>query len=178
MSTVTYPNGDASTDTVTNLLGWGNYADGLATPTQTFTSVDSLLTIDALGGGTNETYLPNSLAGGTSLWDGTTNKITPVAVGDSYDLRVVLQVTAKATSPTRLTLELDIGGQATPTNIIAEQTVSAEKTTPFISTFSFPIFCLNTFLANGGQLFVRTDTGSVTVASRSILLSRNYSANS
>jgi hypothetical protein len=130
--------------------------------------------IDALGGGTNEDYLPNAIEGGVSLWDASTSKITPVSVGDCYDMRINLTVTAKASAPTRLNIQLDIGGGASPSIVIAEKTQTVEKTTPFPVSVNILIFCLSTFIANGGQIFLSTDTGSLTISSRSILLSRNY----
>jgi hypothetical protein len=175
MSTRTYPDGSASTDTVTNALGWGNYSDSEASPvTQTITTTPSKLLIDGLGGNTNTDYLPNSLAGGSDLWDGTQSLITPASVGDSYDMRINLEITAKASSPTRINVILDIGGGASPSIIVAEKAETVEKTVPFPLSVNILIFCLNTFVTNGGQIFLSTDTGSVTIASRSILLSRNY----
>lgn len=176
---LTYPSGAASTDTVTNLLGWGNYRDGETSPaTQTFNTTPSKLQIDAAGLSTNETYLPNSLSGGASLWDSTNNKITPASIGDSYDIRIDLEVTAKSGSPTNLTFQLDIGGGASPTISVVERDISISKTPPYTISIGFPIFCLSTFLTNGGQLFFSTGTGSVTVAGRGIFISRNYSATS
>lgn len=175
MSTRTYPDGTASTDTVTNALGWGNYSDSETSPvTQTITTTPTKLLIDGLGSGTNESYLPNSLSGGTSLWDGTQSIITPASVGDSYDTRINLEITAKVSSPTRLNVILDIGGGASPSIIVSEKAETIEKTVPFPLSVNVLIFSLNTFVANGGQIFLSTDSGSVTIASRAILISRNY----
>ena len=178
MATLSYPDGANSTDTVTNLLGWGNYRDGETSPaTQTFTSTASKLQIDSLGSTTNETYLPVEIRGISSLWDGTNDKITPVAVGDSYDLRIDLTVATKASNPTILTLQLDIGGTGTPSIVVVSRDIGLSKTAPFTISVGFPIFCLSTFKTNGGDIFLSTDTGSVEISSRGIFLSRNSSAN-
>ena len=38
-----------------------------------------------------------------------------------------------------------------------EANISVSKTAPFTLSVGFPIFCLSTFVANGGQIFLNTD---------------------
>ena len=91
--------------------GWGFYKDNASA--QTFNTTAAKLSIDGAGATTEESYLPRDIRGSASLWNTTSDKITPVAAGDQYDLRLDLPVTAKTGSPTTLTLQLDIGGGAT-----------------------------------------------------------------
>lgn len=156
-------------------LGWGNYSDAATTPaTQTFTTTPAKLQIDGGGSASNSSYLPREIRGSAELWDTTNDKITPIDVGDTYDCRVSIRVTSKTGTPNVVILKLDIGGSASPTNVILEAPLNAGKTAPFTLTYSFPIFCLSTFIANGGQVFLETDIGSVTVSTRSIFLQRNF----
>lgn len=158
-----------------SLLGWGNYADAATTPaTQVFNTTASKLQIDGGGGGTEENYLPREIRGISSLWDTTNDKITPIEIGDAYTLRISLTITAKSGSPNDLICQLDIGGGATPTIVITEVAADISRTPPFNVTFSFPIFCLSTFLSNGGQLFFKTNAGSVTISNRSLYIKRDF----
>lgn len=153
--------------------GWAVYVDGETSPaTQTITTTYSKLQIDALGGTTNETRLPSSIRGSASLWDNINNKITPITVGDSYNLRLDIEVTAKTGGVSSLFIQLDIGGGASPTIVIVDRFASVAKTPPFPVSVGFPIYCLETFLANGGQIFLACDTGTLTIASRSIVIQR------
>ena len=98
----------------------------------------------------------------------------PINIGDAYDLRIDLEVTAKSAA-TYIDLILDIGGAATITIPIVDRVIALAKTPPFALSFGFPIFCLTTFKTNGGQIFLNTDAGTATVSARSIFIKRDYS---
>jgi hypothetical protein len=125
-----------------------------------------------LGAATEEAYLPLSIRGISSLWDTANDCIVPILEGDSYDVRVVLDITAKSGTPTLLTMELDIGGGVTPTISIITDDRSTSKTPPFSLVLTFPIFTLATFIANGGQFFLSVNTGTYTISGRSIYIAR------
>lgn len=154
--------------------GWGFYVDGETAPaTQTFTSTRSKLQIDGAGTG-NTDYLPIEIRGTADLWDTTNDKITPVREGDSYSVRIDFVVTGETGNPNDIVLELDIGGAI---GVIVNTYVTAGKTTPYVISVGFPIFCLSTFTANGADIYVSTDTGTITVGRRQISihrLSTNY----
>ena len=151
-----------------NTNGWGFYADDASSDLVVTTS-DTKLLINGLGGNTNEVYLPE---GNTSIWDVATSKMTPFTVGASYDVRIQLDVTALNANPTQINFKLDIGGGVTPTIVIMEQTVTLKNNVPQSIVISTPIFCLDTFVANGGQIFMSTNTGTLTIENRTILLVR------
>ena len=159
-------------DHITNkfILGWGFYVQ--SSGTQTVTTTPSLLEIDA-GGGTTETgYLPGEIRGVSQLWDSVNNKILPVSIGDGYTLRIDLEITAEGANPTSLELVLDIGGAASPTIPIVKRLVGLGKTLPYTVSVGFPVFSLTNFVTNGGQIFLSSDTGTVTLASRQISIHR------
>ena len=156
-----------------NIHGWGYYQDAETTlATKTINTTPSKLQIDGGGANSNTSYLPKEILGSGDLWDVVNDKITPIAIGDSYTLRIDLEITAKTSSPNLMDLKLDIGGGATPTINIVERIIGLSKTPPYKISVSFPIFCLSTFKTNGGQLFLSTDTGTVIIAARAISIFR------
>ena len=158
-----------------NVHGWGNYSDAETTPaTQSITTTASKLQIDGGGSSSNSAYLPREIRGSSELWDTTNDCIVPVSLGDAYMVRVGLEVTAKTGGAGTIYIQLDIGGAATPTIVILEEDISISKTVPFTFVAPFPIFCLSTFLANGGQIFLTSDTGTITIAERNISIYRMY----
>lgn len=153
--------------------GWGYYKGNGAG--QTIGTTDVKMTCDGAGSSTDTTHLPFEIRGSGNLWNTTTNKITPIHAGDSYDFRLDLPVTAKTGTPTRLTVKLDIGGGATPSTVIVERDINTSKTPPYNISIGFPIFCLTTFVTNGGQIFLSTDSGTITVTKPGIYLGMNTS---
>ena len=169
--------GDLINDNFTelyNVAGWGNYQDGETTPaTQTITTTPSKLLIDGAGAASESGYLPREIRGVSELWDNV-DTITPVNIGDAYDVRVSLEITAKTASPNVIDIVLDIGGAAGITIPIAEVQIPVVTSVPFTVTGAIPIFCLSTFVTNGGTLFFSTDAGTLTVAARSIFIKRDF----
>ena len=149
--------------------GWGYYKDNATA--QNFTSTPALLSIDGLGSTTVETFLPYAIRGSGSLWNTTTDKITPVQAGDAYSIRLDLPVTAEAASPTELTVELDIAGSTYGSAIVIVNHYEVTgKSTPYTISISFPVFVGSTFIANGGQFWLTTDTGNLDVTAPAITL--------
>ena len=173
--------GDIINDNTTELYsvaGWGNYQDGETTPaTQTINTTPSKLLIDGLGSASESGYLPREIRGSSELWDNV-DSITPIAIGDAYDVRVTLEITAKTASPNVIDIVLDIGGAAGITIPIAQVQIPVVATVPFTVTGAIPIFCLSTFVTNGGSLFFSTDAGTLTVAARSIFIKRDFKGDS
>lgn len=156
--------------------GWGHYVDGETTPsTISLSTTPTKLLIDGLGGTSESDYLPLSIRGNGELWDNANDEILPISVGDSYDVRINVEVTSKGGGVAGLNFELDIGGGASPTIVVVDSQIAIPKSTPFSIISTFPIFCLSTFLTNKGQVFVSTDTGTATIAARSITIIRTSS---
>lgn len=153
--------------------GWGNYEDS-EVGTIALNSTPVKLTINSLGGATDILSLPLAMVdASTTLWDSTNHKITPATLRDSYELRVQVELNSTSANPLRLVLNLDIGGAVSPTIIIASDNLGIRGGSfPQTYLFSFPFFCKETFIANGGQLFLSTDTGSAVVGARAIFIER------
>lgn len=158
-----------------NVAGWAYYKDGeITTPSQTFNTTYSKLQIDGAGSTSESGFLPREIRGTSEFWDTTNNNIVPVNVGDSYDIRLDFTIDAKTGSPTVLDLVLDIGGAAAPSINIVTRAISLSKTPPYSLSLGFGTFSLNTFVTNGGQFFLRTDTGTVDITARAIFIKRDY----
>lgn len=165
---------DKTNDNFTELYkvaGWASYAQSVATA-QTITSTDSKLVIEGTGAGSNSSYLPLEIRGISELWDTVNNKITPISIGDGYTMRIDFEITAKTGNPNGLDISLDIGGGATPTNVFIERVVSTLKATPYRVSVAFPFYTLSDFKTNGGQIFLKTDTGTLAITARMISIHR------
>lgn len=162
--------------------GWEFSVDSQSSPsTQSITTTPTKILIDGGDSQTNHSFLPKSIRGNSSLhlWKELTSTLTPIVVGDSYDLRIQVGFNNLVGNPTQLTLKLDIGSTQNGTGaggsiIVATDTKPVKGATePVI--FSFPIFTLDTFIANGGSLWLQTDTGTAVINFRSILIARTSS---
>ena len=169
---------DITNDNFTELYyvaGWGNYSDAETTPaTLTINTTPSVLQIDGGGSTSSSAYLPREIRGVSELWDTTNDKMTPINIGDAYDIRFSLEITGKTGAPNVINVVLDIGVGAGITIPIAEVQIPVVTSPTFTVTGAIPIFCLTTFKTNGGRLFLSTDAGTLTVAARSVFIKRDF----
>lgn len=154
-----------------SFAGWGFYTDENVSD-QVITTTPSKLIINGLGAATNTDYLPAEILGSGELWSSLNNTITPIGLGDGYTLRVDLEIKLEGANPSEMVVQVDIGGGATPTVVIVERLISTGKSVPYTVSMGFPYFTLATFVANGGQIFLNTDAGTVTLGSRQISIHR------
>jgi hypothetical protein len=147
--------------------GWGSYTDNAGD--QIFDTTATKLLVNKLGASL-ETKLPWAIRGvGTLL---SSSKLTPVASGDSYVVRVTLPVTAKSGTPKTILITADIGTGTTISIPISVEESAVTRTPPYTNTANFLLFTADTAFANGVQFFVNTDVGSITVTNPSIFISR------
>ena len=152
--------------------GFGRYQH--AGTAQTLTTTPAKLVSDGAGSNSTSAYLPREIRGTGELWDTVTNKITPVDQGDAYTIRFNFPFTAKTGSPTIMTVVVDIGGAAGITIPILTSDISLIKTPPFQLSTTINVDSLDTFLANGGQVFASVDTGTVTISGFTIQITRTH----
>lgn len=127
------------------------------------------VTIDGLGAFTEKRFLP---ADTTDFWSN--NRIWPGEAGEAYNLR--LDFTAKiADANGWMDVELDIG-DGSPIIVIVDTTAVFPKGNNAYHPFSIalPIFCLETFVANGGALYFNTEESvdTVTIYNIGLLIQR------
>ena len=155
---------------VEGVHGWARYSDGLTSPaTLALSTSFQKLEIDGLGSSSQTGYLP---VGVSALWDTSTDQITPASVGDSYNVRVDFTITGTSGNPAYIEVALDIGDSQDGSDVVVvERAISAYKSA-FSASFTTAIFSLATFVANGGSIWLRTDTGTATLSSRAITIIR------
>ena len=142
-----------------NVNGWAIYDDlASATTPVSIANTKHQITIDGLGPVNETTYLP---IGVTSLWNSTTNKITPAKLGDAYDIRVDFEVDATSVND-YANFIVDIGTDVSP-NPIVNRSITFQKTG--VSSFSvgFPVGVRSDFMTNGARLFIDTSGSGSTI---------------
>lgn len=149
--------------------GWGYYKDD--DTAQNFTATAAKLTLDAAHADTLETYLPNQIRGSSSLWDGTNDLMTPIAIGDVYDIRLDLPIT-NVSATTLISLTLDTGGSATITDSHLTHTIPVPASTPYTISIDIHVVVDSAFLTNGLQFFLEADSGNFDVTKPAVLITR------
>ena len=151
--------------------GWGYYKDNASA--QTFTTTPTRLSIDGAGSTSTSAYLPLEIRGTDELWNTTGDYIKPIALGDSYVVRLDLPITNKNNAQ-YAEVQLDIGGGASPSTVILTKRIETDRTAPFNHSLTMNLFSLSTFMANGCQIFISVNTGSIDITAPSILISREH----
>jgi len=157
-----------------NPSGWAFYQDG-DTVTQTAPAGEGnaiKFSVDGLGVNTTSDFEPRVIRGISELWDTTTDKMIPITEGDSFNTRISFTLTGKSGNPDILTIVFDIGSTSAITIPVYTTSIATPNAFPRTITLSAPVFALSTFLANGGQLFMYTDSGDIDIEARSILIER------
>lgn len=129
--------------------------------------------------------LPNNAAniinsqlptGVLEFYNGTTQKITPDSVGDSYMLRVNFKAFTDDNNG-YAELQLDIGGTQ---GIILERGLNFPRGTGSSNVRSFSssslIYTLGQFVSNGGELFINNIRGTTSIYDISYVISRDHKA--
>lgn len=135
--------------------GWGQYSDDQYITSSRFSIVaDTRTKIPNNAGVVNETFFPVGLS---SIYNGTSQKLTPSVVGDTFMLRVNFEI-ASASANNFATFELDIGGAL---GVILSKVLFFPKgTADHTFSTSIFIFTLGTFVANGGELYITPDVNT------------------
>jgi len=155
--------------TLKSKSGWANYSTTTYTSVSPFSIAPS--TTVTLPNDANNSIITDLPLGVTSFYNGTTNKITPPTIGDSY----IINVRFKAKTTTNndyLTLYIDIG---------SGDQINAESR-PFLKganteqsfNFTLPIYTLSTFVTNGGLIKINSNLGTITIYDITFFITRNY----
>ena len=155
--------------------GWGFYEDDGGAG-QVISTTDTKLSINGAGSGTDVGSIPLAIRGSGALWDTSGDRITPIVTDDAYQVRLDLPITAVASSPTQLELQLDISAGATAASVVVSRYIDISQGVSTVSV-AFPVACIADFNTNGGQIFLTTDVGTATITGPSILLVRTHNGN-
>lgn len=175
-SIYTYPknyifNPDFVTSEISKIQGFGVYQDSLITvPTILVDTTYTQINIDGLGASSVSDYLPKDIRGISELW--ALNKITPIAIGDDYDGRLDLSFTLKTGTPKYLEVIIDFSDSTAGTLVAYTGFIQLDGTPPYKQSLALDYYTLETFKTNGGRVFARTDSGTITIGARSIKISR------
>jgi len=134
--------------------GWATYVD----------TADTAISPQVLAAGVREQWTNNAgtkdedyRPGNAALWS--TNKIRPAKVGEAYTLRIDFTIDPAQTQGT-CTVDVDIGSDpfgASSVIIVPDEFSLIKGATPQSITKTYTIFCLATFLANGGAIGITCD---------------------
>ncbi len=140
--------------------GWAQYVDSQYTSVSLLVTTQgntSIINIDGLAN-TIETQLP---VGASSLYDTPTSKITPIKNGDGYTLSMTFEGTTNNNNGD-FDIFLDIGGSFTEfksQNYVFPKGSGSIRKLKYETTF----YSGATFLANGGLIKVRSNTGTTSL---------------
>jgi hypothetical protein len=153
---------------IRSVTGWARYVDSQYTSGSPLStgSVKTQLTINGSGTATETTYLPTGV---TSLWNTSTNKITPAAVGDAYDVR--LDFTATVTSGNEVAeVIFEVNGSP-----LAHRTVTFAKTGSTSFSIGLPMSADSAFLTNGCSIQFDT-SDAIDIYDISLFIKRDFTA--
>ena len=164
----------ASGGAVVSSTGWAQYNDtslSSGSPQVILEGNSNVITNNA--GTVIDSQLP---PGVTSLYDSVTQKVTPETSGDAYMIRIAF--TAFTSSPSGLAvIEVDIGGAQ---GIILERSFTFPKGTGLSNATQFSstnlVYTLGTFVANGGDIKIRSETGDTSIYDVSYVIDRVHKA--
>lgn len=160
-----------SVNALYNVAGWVEYKDltNTVSSKQALTAGQAnILTID--GASTIKTYKPLGM-GNSELW--ATNKITPLALGDSYMVRVDFEADISNANG-HFDVDCFIGGAIGRTYKDSKSFPKGANTAHSFS-INFLIYSLDTFIANGGQIRI-TPSHSMNIWDKRIIIDRLYSS--
>lgn len=152
---------------IRSVTGWARYVDSTYTSGSPLSTGSTKIPLSIDGGtGTVETYLPTGIA---SLWNTTSNKITPAAEGDAYDVR--LDFTATAASGNEVAeVIFEVNGAA-----LAHRTVTFAKTGATSFSIGLPLAVDSAFLTHGCS--IQFDTGdAIDIYDISLFIKRDFTA--
>jgi hypothetical protein len=146
-------------------FGWVEFKDTQHTQSnrQNLTALqDNKITINA-----GATILSQKPTGGEGLWDAANNKITPINLGDAYNVRIDFKA-AIASNDGWFEFSVNIGGAI---GVALAELKVFPKGTGVIHNFSidFPIYTLATFVQNGGELIINP-SHTMTIFDKRIIL--------
>lgn len=107
-----------------------------------------------------------------AYFDPPTAKIVPRALNDVFLVRLDFQVISFTGTPKFLDVLVNASGTIPPTGLNEyENFRSIDKTsTPFHLSQTFLLRATSDFVANGSQIFLRVDAGTITVQDRRIII--------
>lgn len=156
-----------------DVLGWGLYRDTVYTQASPYTlTAGQIKTLPISGGDDITAYEPN----GVALYNSTDSTITPINIGDGYDVRIDFKARSSSLSDYAV-IKIDIGS-GTPI-LIVQRTFTFPKGQNTWHTLSvgFPIYALGTFKNNGGKIKFEAGNGTLDIADQVLFIKKDFNQN-
>lgn len=156
-----------------NNTGWAHYFDSTYTSSSKLalsSGVRTKITIDGLGAGTDNS---NVAIGDTDYWNTSTNKITPAALDDVYEVTFRFKADTSASKP-YFDLEFDVGGGV---GVVSAVTAEVIKGSSALNRFDFTssFHTSSVFLANGAELYFNS-SATINVYDMNIMITKLHQA--
>lgn len=152
--------------------GWALYGDTqYSAGSPLVISQGSTVDLPNNAGSKDESSLPT---GSPALYDGT--RIQPNSINDTYDVRVNFKASTSSATSGGFNVSLDISAAGDGSITVTAQPVRMLRGANEVQTYTvnFPIFCKETFKANGGLLRIESVTGDLTIYDISLFLVKTY----
>ena len=154
--------------------GWAHYFDSVYTNASPLVlTAGSRQQIFINGDVTAGTDISNVADGDTNYWDTSTNKITPAALNDVYEVTLRFKAKTTASKP-YFDLEFDIGGAVGVVSAVTAEVIkgsSVENRFDFTSSFHTS----SVFLANGAELYFNS-SATINVYDLNIMITKLHQA--
>jgi len=153
--------------------GWAHYFDSTynsGSKLALSAGVRTKITIDGLGTGTDAT---NVADGDTNYWNTSTNRITPAALDDVYEVTFRFKADTTASKP-YFDLEFDVGGGV---GVVSAVTAEVIKGSSAVNRFDFTssFHTSSVFLANGAELYFNS-SATINVYDMNIMITKLHQA--
>ena len=153
--------------------GWAHYFDSTYTSSSKLVlsaGVRTKITIDGLGTGTDAS---NVADGDTNYWNVSTNRITPAALDDVYEVTFRFKADTTASKP-YFDLEFDVGGGV---GVVSAVTAEVIKGSSALNRFDFTssFHTSSVFLANGAELYFNS-SATINVYDLNIMITKLHQA--
>lgn len=156
---------------IRSVSGWAQYSDTQYTVGSPLTIADgATVTMPNNAGSVLNSYLPEGVV---SLYDSTSKKITPRAVGDYYVITTRFKAKNSAAASAYIEFGIDIGGAFGQQFKEAKLFIKGANTEQDFSIVS-PCYDLDTFIANGGTPKLKSVGGTTSIYSVSYQIAVVY----
>lgn len=132
---------------------WEFYLDSVYHTTNRKTILAGVWTDIECDGLADNQFRPSNRT--NTVWDVATNKLTPDALGDFYQIRFSISGASAAASENHIHIEIDVGGTAG--KIYEDTKLFAHGTDDQEFNFSMGLFAGSDFLANGGIVRIKPE---------------------
>lgn len=153
--------------------GWAHYFDNAYTsgsPLALSAGVRTKVTINGLGAGTDNSQVAD---GDVNYWNTSTNKVTPAALNDLYEVTLRFKATTTASKP-YFDIEFDVGGGVGVATSVTREVIKGSSAVNWFDLTS-QFHTSSTFLANGAEIYFNS-SATINIYDINIMISKIHQA--